>query len=245
MNDGVELEKIVFDTVSQLLQSSTLPFTPKYCKVLRHQAYYSFDRKANIVADVSVEVYLPKFRKPSIIWIWECKDHKRQIAVGDVQKFHVDLQQIAANRTVGTIICRSGYQQSAINFARSTGIGLARLLPDSQIEWVLRFTGLSLIQRGNLPENFIFYMMEPDCWSMNSRTFFALGRLGSIWPDESFSAFVLEELRWIYAEADVTLKLKRKGAMRRLKTYLYYWLSTRPFIGALFWTGRIDRNTKR
>src|SRR5437773_7332261 len=126
MNDGTELEQIVYETLTELLQSDKLPFKPKHCRIFRHRAYYSRDRQANITADVSIEVYLPKSLKPSIIWIWECKDHKKQISVGDVQKFHVDLQQIAANRTIGTMICRSGYQLSALTFASSVGIGLAR-----------------------------------------------------------------------------------------------------------------------
>jgi hypothetical protein len=187
-------------------------------------------------------VYLPKSLKPSIIWIWECKDHGRRISVGDVQKFHIDLQQIAANRTIGTMICRSGYQLSALTFASSVGIGLARLVPDSQIEWVQRLTGLSIIRRSSLPENFVFYMTSSDCWSMNSRSFYARSRLGSIWPDEDFAEFVFHELKWIYIQAVAVRKLRLKAAPRRLKTFLYYWLSSRPIIGALFWKGPMSPN---
>jgi hypothetical protein len=57
--------------------------------------------------------------------------------VDDVEEFHSKLQQIGADRTKGAIITRGTYQESALNYAQSMGIGLARLLPDSQVEWVI------------------------------------------------------------------------------------------------------------
>jgi hypothetical protein len=134
---GKEFEREVFEAIQRVLASGELLLNPNTAKVYHQKAYYSRDRGKDIVVDVSIEATLLGASTSSIIWVWECKDYNSPIPVDDVEEFHAKLQQIGADRTKGTLIARGGYQESALNYAQAKGIGLARLMPESQVEWVI------------------------------------------------------------------------------------------------------------
>lgn len=86
--------------------------------------------------EISIEIFLKGQDDPCIIWIWECKDYASSIPVDDLEEFHSKLEQIGADKTKGTMVCRGAYQEGAVQYARSKGIGLSRLLPAGQIHIV-------------------------------------------------------------------------------------------------------------
>ena len=51
-----------------------------------------------------------------------------------MEEFHTKLQQIGEDNTKGTFVTSGALQRGALNFARSKGIGVVRLLPDDQIQ---------------------------------------------------------------------------------------------------------------
>lgn len=112
-------------------------------RIRKKPRYYSKDRDAEIEFDVSVEKYLGnpdenENMRPSIIVIIECKDYSSNIPVDDVEEFHAKLQQVGADNTKGMMITQNGcFQKSALNYAGSKGIALARILPFEQIYFVL------------------------------------------------------------------------------------------------------------
>lgn len=120
----------------------------------RHRpAYFSRARNKDIQFDVSVEFRLSPEAEPSILWIWECKDYGSLVPVDDVEEFHSKLEQVGSDRTKGTIITRHGFQESALEYARSKGIGLARLFPSAEVDWILyRATPAELIAMSAGPE---------------------------------------------------------------------------------------------
>lgn len=134
---GMEFELEVFEAVRTILDNREMGFDPKWSQVFHHRGYFSPVRDKEIIFDVSVELTLPGASVPSIIWVWECKDYRSLVPVDDVEEFHAKLDQIGADRTKGTVITRSGFQASAFNFARSKGIGLARKMPQQQVDWIL------------------------------------------------------------------------------------------------------------
>lgn len=158
---------------------------PNSCKVFKGKGYYSKDRNADIITDISIEVYVGDSTIPSIIWVWECKDYGKSIPVDDVEEFHSKLSQIGGDRTKGTIITSNGaFQAGALNFASSKGIALARLLPEEQVEWVMyeMMPNMLYSQRNNTLKalgniNFVahaedFFGLTSDanitnCWSLN------------------------------------------------------------------------------
>lgn len=142
VNTGKEFEKIVFGKVEKLVEDNEFLVTYLNICVREKPKYFSKARNAEIEFDVSVEKFLenPKLHKdlkPSLIIVIECKDYKNPVSVDDVEEFHAKLEQIGADKTKGIIITREAtYQKSAITYAKSLGITLARILPDSQIEYV-------------------------------------------------------------------------------------------------------------
>jgi len=113
-------------------------WTPNFCRVFYHKSYRSQNREKEIITDIAIEMFLPKALKPSIIWVWECKDCHESIPVDDIEEFHARLEQIGADKTKGTIITSQGaFQKSSLDYARAKGIGVARLMPDDQLEWIL------------------------------------------------------------------------------------------------------------
>jgi hypothetical protein len=138
LNTGKDLEVKVYETLKHVISEGKFGISEELSKVYINKGYYSKQREQDIIVDVSVELFLPGSDKPSIIWVWECKDHSKNIPVGVLEEFHTKLQQIGADNTKGTVITQScAYQRSAYNFAKSNGIGLARLMPDKQIKWVM------------------------------------------------------------------------------------------------------------
>ena len=108
---------------------------PGACETYLHKRYYSPARAADIETDISIELVLPGTSNPALIWIWECKDYARPVAVDDVEEFHSKLQQIGSDNTKGTIITRLSFQKAAMQYAKHNGIGLGRLLPDKEFEY--------------------------------------------------------------------------------------------------------------
>jgi hypothetical protein len=133
MKKGYRLETQVKAAVEELIQSGTLGLTKRYCKVFLNKGYYSKDRNNEIIVDVSIELIPPKTSAPSLLWIWECKDYSRAVPVDDIEEFHAKLEQIAADKTKGTMITTGRYQESTIQYALSKGIGLTRLIDGREV----------------------------------------------------------------------------------------------------------------
>lgn len=137
---GAALEKKVYDVISKMISTEQLPFLSSQCKVFSHKKYFSKDRNGYIETDVSIEIYLGTATEPVLIWVWECKDYSNSIPIDDIEEFHAKLEQIGADKTKGTMITSFGnFQSGCLNYAKSKGIGLARLMPDDQVSHLMYF----------------------------------------------------------------------------------------------------------
>lgn len=134
-NTGASFEKKVYELISEIVKKNEFIVSFPNVRIRRKPRYYSKDREAEIEFDISVEKYLRnpdenENMKPSIIVIIECKDYSNSIPVDDVEEFHAKLQQIGADNTKGMMITQKGcFQRSALAYAESKGIALARVLP--------------------------------------------------------------------------------------------------------------------
>ncbi len=142
-NTGVSFETEVFQLINRSIYSNEFLVCAPHIKLHRQKGYYSKDRDSQIKCDISIEKYLadpdkePAIR-PSIIIVIECKDYCVSISVNEVEEFHAKLQQIGADNTKGIMITKHGsYQKSALTYAQSKGIALARILPENQIQYIL------------------------------------------------------------------------------------------------------------
>lgn len=139
---GRKFELQVLEVLQRQLRLGRLGLIEKSCRLLHHKAYYSADRQASIITDIAIEIYVDgDGAMPSIMWIWECKDYKHSVPVDDIEEFHSKLQQIGSDKTKGTVIASGSFQRSALRYARSHGIGVARLLPDDRVSYFVRSEG--------------------------------------------------------------------------------------------------------
>lgn len=129
---------MTYDHLREALRAGQLWAAPQYGRIFRKKGYYSKDRQADIVTDVSIELFLPHQQHPSLLWIFECKDYAGSVGVDDLEEFHSKLQQIGANNTKGTFVTSGALQRSALAFAFSTGIGIIRAVPKGR--WRIAFT---------------------------------------------------------------------------------------------------------
>jgi len=123
---GKDFERRVRRHLKRALNTGKLGVRQDSAKVRFRPRYMSLHRGTRITFDVSVEISRQGQTEPYCVWIWECKDLKRRVAVNDVEEFHAKLEQVGLHRTVGTVASRTGFQKSAVAYAKSLGIGLAR-----------------------------------------------------------------------------------------------------------------------
>ncbi len=150
MRSGVEFELRVLAAVKKALEGGLLGLIPGRCEVFHQKGYPSAARGGRpIKVDVVIELRTDTSRRPSLLWIWECKDHASAIPVRDVERFHLALEQIGPGNTVGTIVTSNGaFQEAAWNYAIANNIGLARLVEregDDEIEELYSFLPLWLL----------------------------------------------------------------------------------------------------
>lgn len=146
-NTGESLENDVYNAISNLVSTNQFLLSEPNVRVHRKKKYYSKDREAYIVCDIVVEKYLASpddlQAYPALKVIIECKDYAGSIPVDDVEEFHAKLQQIGADNTKGIMITRDGtFQKSALSYAKTKGIAVARLLPNDQVSYILHYMTL-------------------------------------------------------------------------------------------------------
>jgi len=141
MNPGKALEEEVYEELQRVFLREQYFVKRGGWQVFLNKKYYSRDRESLITVDVSVEYHLPQAIEPSLVWIWECKDLKRPVEVGHLEKFHETLQQIGADNTKGTLVSRGPFTKSALAYARSRKIGLARFLFPERLVHISRMGG--------------------------------------------------------------------------------------------------------
>lgn len=137
MAKGKSFEIEVRNLLTQSIRHGDLPFDPRLVKIFHRKGYYSRDRQKDIVTDVSVELFRQSAPTYFFVWIWECKDYTSSVPVDDLEEFHSKLEQIGADRTKGTVVTRVGFESGAIEYARSKGIGLARVIQHRRLAHVL------------------------------------------------------------------------------------------------------------
>jgi len=129
MAKGTMYELQVADAVEAELGLGNYGLDPTLANLRRKPAYYSRDRKKDIVFDVSIELSRRGATTPFWIWVWECKNYTHTVPVDDVEEFHAKLSQIGADRAKGSMITPVGFDSGAVEFAKSKGIGLWRFVP--------------------------------------------------------------------------------------------------------------------
>lgn len=132
---GNAFEDKVFEVIERELKADRLGLSPSQTKIFRKKAYFSKERKSNIIVDIAIEVWPPNAKNYSLLWVCECKDYSGTIPVNDVEEFKAKLDQIAGKNIKGVIASPNALQEGALKYAQSSGIGVVRILPDNQVSW--------------------------------------------------------------------------------------------------------------
>ena len=105
------------------------------------------------MVDVSIEVILPKATDWSVLWVWECKDYRNPVGVEDLEEFWAKIQQIGGANIKAGVASTSALRSGALNYARSKGIAVIRVLPDDQVHWVLNLEGTASLAQHHSERN--------------------------------------------------------------------------------------------
>jgi hypothetical protein len=185
MRSGEALEIQVKRMLEFDLQAGKLGLSPGNAQIFHHKAYFSKDRGSDIIFDIVIEVRRPDALEPWLVWIWECKDEARPVAVDEVEEFSSKLQQIGVHGGKGTIASRNGFQHSAVQYAKSKRIGLLRQLADGSTIRLLE--AVRTVNNATV----LFGLTHPDTRNLCSMTY---GLSTSGLGVDQFDDFVLIEL---------------------------------------------------
>ena len=97
MKSGESLELQIKRLLEDQIGSGSLALDPSHTKVFHKKAYYSRDRGKDITFDVVIEVTRPGATEPWLVWVWECKDLARPVAVDDVEEFSAKLRVLCVS----------------------------------------------------------------------------------------------------------------------------------------------------
>ena len=122
---GDKFEKLCFNVISTSLAKEEFGIIPNHCKVFTKKGYYSFDRKSDIIFDLSIEVWPPEADRFSLLYIIECKDYStKPVPVDDVEEFYAKVIQVSGLNVKGVFITSNTFQKGAYTFAKSKRIML-------------------------------------------------------------------------------------------------------------------------
>lgn len=135
--DHFELE--VYEYFKEELEKENIPFVnPKFdWKIFHKKSYWSALREEEIIFDVTIEVYWNN--NLSLLVFIECKNHKRNIEPGFVDKFLDNVNQISEFNTRAIFTSKSALSQSAYNTCKKRGVGFVRFY-ENQPQWELNRT---------------------------------------------------------------------------------------------------------
>lgn len=181
---GDAFEDRVYNAIIGLLKNDGLGLAPRYCKLYRKKPYYSRDRGAAIVMDISIELWPPKAERYSLLWVCECKDYTGALPVNDVEEFDAKLRQIGGVNVKGMLALSGAMQRAAFTYALARGIAVVRVLPADQVKWVMHcLTILSTHREGGTYES-ISAFLDPHHEGKN-RSFYGIynNHLSDGWKD--------------------------------------------------------------
>lgn len=134
---GDSFEDEIFEFLSREINSGGFPISAAFCKVFKKKKYYSKDRSALIEFDVVIEVYYPGTMECSLVWLFECKNYKSSVGVGEVESFYQKAEQVAGARSKLVLATKGPVQKSGREFARSKGMGILRHFGFEGMKWEL------------------------------------------------------------------------------------------------------------
>ena len=168
---GNQFEDRVFSALRKEVNAERLGISPRQCALFQKKGYFSRDRDSDVIVDISIEVTIPEATSWSFLWVCECKDYSGSIPVDNVEEFKAKLDQIAGKNVKGLMAITGALQSGAAAYARAQGIGVVRLLPSDQVEWMMHLETTHSSERRLDANEFNRALTTPSYRSRNSDFF--------------------------------------------------------------------------
>lgn len=171
---GDALEDQSFVLLKEELENGRLGIDAASGKIFQKKGYYSRDREKEIIVDISIEVWPPKAKNYSLLWVCECKNYGHSVPVDDVEEFKAKLDQIGGKNTKGVIATKNSFQSGAISYARNQGIGLVRIMPEDQVTWMMHFMTTDMLSPKKLNSREFNAALSNERHQAQERSFYSV-----------------------------------------------------------------------
>ena len=135
---GDAFENKVFSVLKELIERDQLSIDKNNYRIFQQKGYYSETRKAEIIFDISIEVYMPGADEFSYLYLVECKDYSSPISVDKVSYFNAQVREVGGHKAF--FFTTSKFQSGAVNIAKRHRMGLAIIGDGNDVDWIARRT---------------------------------------------------------------------------------------------------------
>ena len=170
---GDELENQTFDLLRGEFERGRLGIDSSSGRIFKKKGYYSKEREKEIIVDISIEVWPPQAENYSLLWVCECKNYGHSVPVDDVEEFKAKLDQIAGKNVKGVIATKNSFQSGALKYAQNQGIGLVRIMPDDQVQWLMHLMTSASFDNKLNPREFNIALTKED-YQAQERSFYSV-----------------------------------------------------------------------
>ncbi|QJB41713.1 restriction endonuclease [Chitinophaga oryzae] len=136
---GDTFENRVYDLILDSINRETFNVPVKNFKIYKNKKYLSKDQSFSARIDISIESYRKGAEHPSLYIFIECKDYNSAVGIDKIKKFNADvveLRGIGLNAK-GIFITKSAVQEGLLNYARSNGIAVVRVMDDDTMDTIV------------------------------------------------------------------------------------------------------------
>lgn len=217
---GNKLESKILEILRSEIAAGRFFIKDDCCKIFPKKGYYSKDREKDIVFDIAIEVYMPESSSYSMLILVECKNYTHPVPVDDVEEFVAKIQQVSGANVKGIIASASSFQEGALKYAKSKGIGVLRYFDKRNFKWILHRSASTLGLSTGSSAEWIEAHLGLTSIDYESRRYDFFCCIGDVYTVHLYTFF--RELTRSAITADSTMKLIDGDpvAQRRLVDYL-------------------------
>lgn len=174
VSKGNSLENETFNLLKRELELGKLGIDSLSGRIFQKKGYYSKEREKEIIVDISIEVWLPNAKNYSLLWVCECKNYNHSIPVDDIEEFKAKLDQIAGKNVKGVVATKNSFQSSARKYATNQGIGLVRIMPDEQVNWIMHSMTTTMLFENKLNSQEFKAALTTEDYLAQNRNFYSV-----------------------------------------------------------------------
>jgi hypothetical protein len=134
---GSAFELRVLNLIKSLMLKGEFMVSCNGSEVFHKKPYYSEKRKSDIIFDIAIECRRTPEKKPFLYILIECKDYGKTIPVDDMEEFYQKMDQVTGKNVKGVFFSTNSFARGTLEFAKSSGIAVVRMLDDDALNWIV------------------------------------------------------------------------------------------------------------